>query len=165
MSRATLTERVILHIDLDCFYCQVEQQRLNVPSTTPAVVQQHNALIAVNYPARAFGVKRMDKIDVAVKKCPSLVLMKVEMIDGKVSLERYREASSRIFEVFSEHGSCERASIDEAYMDGIFAHLLFAVLISCSLAIVVFCSNFILLFCNHANLVMFFKKNNLYEMD
>eukprot|EP00002_Diphylleia_rotans_P037737 TRINITY_DN8466_c0_g1_i1.p1 TRINITY_DN8466_c0_g1~~TRINITY_DN8466_c0_g1_i1.p1 ORF type:complete len:526 (+),score=102.96 TRINITY_DN8466_c0_g1_i1:52-1629(+) len=117
MSRATLTERVILHIDLDCFYCQVEQQRLNVPSTTPAVVQQHNALIAVNYPARAFGVKRMDKIDVAVKKCPSLVLMKVEMIDGKVSLERYREASSRIFEVFSEHGSCERASIDEAYMD------------------------------------------------
>lgn len=33
-------QRVCLHVDLDCFYCQVEQQRLNIPTNVPCAVQQ-----------------------------------------------------------------------------------------------------------------------------
>lgn len=31
---------VILHLDLDCFYAQVEQSRLGIPRDTPCAVQQ-----------------------------------------------------------------------------------------------------------------------------
>jgi nucleotidyltransferase/DNA polymerase involved in DNA repair len=59
----------IVHIDLgtpplytvtmiDCFYCQVEQVHLGIPYDTPAAVQQWQSLIAVNYAARAAGIKR-----------------------------------------------------------------------------------------------------------
>jgi hypothetical protein len=34
--------RVILHIDLDCFYAQVEQKRLGIPRDVPCAVQQWN---------------------------------------------------------------------------------------------------------------------------
>lgn len=50
--------RVIIHLDLDCFYAQVEQRRLQIPATEPVAVQQWGSLLAVNYVARAAGVKR-----------------------------------------------------------------------------------------------------------
>jgi hypothetical protein len=39
-------KRVILHIDLDCFYAQVEHLRLHIPLTVPLAVRQWNNLIA-----------------------------------------------------------------------------------------------------------------------
>lgn len=39
-------KRVILHLDLDCFYAQVEQNRLKIPLNVPLAVQQWNGLIA-----------------------------------------------------------------------------------------------------------------------
>lgn len=46
--RATMDpyKRVILHIDLDCFYAQVESLRLGVGPGVPLAVQQWNNLIA-----------------------------------------------------------------------------------------------------------------------
>eukprot|EP00897_Mesotaenium_endlicherianum_P001868 jgi/Mesen1/1709/ME000138S00569 len=102
--------RVILHVDLDCFYAA--------------------GCIAVNYAARAKGVNRHERIAVAKQKCPELVLVHVETIGddsggaaqlracGKVSLERYRQASAKVL-AFMERMTplCERASIDEAYLD------------------------------------------------
>lgn len=41
-------KRVILHLDLDCFYAQVEHNRLKIPLTVPLAVQQWNGLIAGN---------------------------------------------------------------------------------------------------------------------
>lgn len=38
--------RVILHVDLDCFYAQVEHNRLKIPLNVPLAVQQWNGLIA-----------------------------------------------------------------------------------------------------------------------
>jgi hypothetical protein len=70
-------ERFILHLDMDCFYCQVESIRLGIPSTTPMAVQQWQGLIAVNYPARAAGVQRHCRVDEALKLCPDLVLVHV----------------------------------------------------------------------------------------
>ncbi|RLN92063.1 hypothetical protein BBJ28_00009761 [Nothophytophthora sp. Chile5] len=50
--------RVIIHLDLDCFYAQVEQRRLKIPAGQPVAVQQWGSLLAVNYTARKFGVER-----------------------------------------------------------------------------------------------------------
>ncbi|KAJ1563433.1 DNA-directed DNA polymerase eta rad30, partial [Nowakowskiella sp. JEL0078] len=42
-------QRVIIHIDLDCFYAQVEHVRLGIPFYTPLAVRQWDALIAVKH--------------------------------------------------------------------------------------------------------------------
>jgi len=82
--------RVIVHIDADSFYCQVEYRRLGLPRDTPLVVQQWEGLIAVSYPARACGVRRGDRLDEARQKCPGLVAVHVETRGG----EGYDETSS-----------------------------------------------------------------------
>lgn len=102
--------RVILHIDLDCFYAQasdiaapkffiphpgssccrpiivtslqVEQRRLNIPREVPVAVQQWDGLIAVNYAARAKGITRHMRVAEARLKCPELTLVHVETIGG-----------------------------------------------------------------------------------
>ena len=105
--------RVVLHLDLDAFYCQVEHRRLNIEREKPLAVRQWEGLIAVNYPARAKGVGRFCNIEQAREKCPDLVLVHVETIgnttDGgigevkpnrtttKVSLQRYRKGESQTF--------------------------------------------------------------------
>lgn len=50
--------RVVVHLDLDCYYAQVEQRRLKIPADQPVAVQQWGSLLAVNYVARQFGVLR-----------------------------------------------------------------------------------------------------------
>ena len=72
--------RVIVHLDLDCFYAQVEAKRLGVHPDVPLAVQQWQGIIAVNYPARAAGVKRHLNVAEAKKQCPGLVLVHVETI-------------------------------------------------------------------------------------
>lgn len=49
---------VILHCDLDCFYAQVERERLHLPRDTALAVLQWDSALAVSYPARKFGIKR-----------------------------------------------------------------------------------------------------------
>ena len=51
-TRAASANRVIIHADLDCFYCQVEIVRLGLDPKQPMAVQQWGGVIAVNYPAR-----------------------------------------------------------------------------------------------------------------
>jgi DNA polymerase eta len=89
--------RVIAHIDLDCFYAQAEMVRLGVPEDQPLAVQQwcvfadspsilallceltrqRQGLIAVNYPARAYGIGRMCTVTEAKKMCPNLIAQHV----------------------------------------------------------------------------------------
>lgn len=131
---------VILHLDLDCFYAQVERERLLLPPSAAVVVIQWSMALAVTYPARALGIKRGMHLDEIRKLAdPSVTIVHVETIGGnhvessmivppdapntqKVSLARYRMASARVFEamtaVLARYGAVlERASIDEAYID------------------------------------------------
>lgn len=50
--------------------------------STPLAVQQWDGLIAVNYEARKFGVKRGDRTDAARQKCPQIVFVHVETISA-----------------------------------------------------------------------------------
>ena len=133
-------DRVIAHIDLDCFYVQVERSLDPTLRNKPVAVVQYNpfgdlrtylpsdnrivssgSLIAVSYEARAAGVKRIMRGQEAKKACPELLLVQVPTSHGKANLGIYRDASSRILKVLSStsYSSCtiERASIDEVYVD------------------------------------------------
>ncbi|KAJ2411714.1 N-acetyltransferase eso1 [Coemansia sp. RSA 2530] len=112
--------RAIIHIDLDCFYCQV-------------AVQQWQGLVAVNYPARDRGVKRLDTVAEAREKCPEIKFVHVATFTDtsppayypspsptthKVSLDEYRRASRKIMDVARRLcPTMSKASIDEAYLD------------------------------------------------
>ncbi|XP_025419360.1 DNA polymerase eta-like isoform X2 [Sipha flava] len=117
------SKRVVVLVDMDCFYCQVEVHHNQSLSGKPVAVVQYNSwkgggIIAVNYEARAKGVNRHMRGDDAIKKCPDLNLVRVKELHGKADLSKYRAASQKVFEVLSEFSSCvQRASIDEAYVD------------------------------------------------
>ncbi|KAJ3329571.1 DNA-directed DNA polymerase eta rad30 [Blyttiomyces sp. JEL0837] len=131
---ATEKRRVIIHVDLDAFYAQVEQVRLKIPPDVPVAVQQWAGLIAVNYPARAKGIKRHINIEEARKLCPELVFVHVatfangdsepkyhpnpQVKSHKVSLDIYRSASRKVMDIMARFfPKYQRASIDEAYLD------------------------------------------------
>ncbi|KAJ1732614.1 N-acetyltransferase eso1 [Coemansia biformis] len=118
--------RAIIHIDL-------EQLRLALSPDAPLAVQQWQGLIAVNYPARRRGVKRMDTVREAREKCPELMLVHVPTFTDnspaayhqspsasthKACLDEYRRVSRKIMELFRRLcPTMGKASIDEAYLD------------------------------------------------
>uniref|UniRef100_A0ACD5VJC1 Uncharacterized protein n=1 Tax=Avena sativa TaxID=4498 RepID=A0ACD5VJC1_AVESA len=114
--------RVIAHLDLDCFYVQVEQRRNPALRGQPTAVVQYNdwkggGLIAVSYEARKFGVKRSMRGDEAKNVCPGINLVQVPVSRDKADLNVYRSAGSEVVAILSTKGKCERASIDEVYLD------------------------------------------------
>ena len=60
-------QRIIIHVDLDAFYAQVEALRHPHLAHRPIAVQQWNSLIAVGYSARKFGVTRFLSVAEALK--------------------------------------------------------------------------------------------------
>ncbi|KAK2998318.1 hypothetical protein RJ639_023859 [Escallonia herrerae] len=125
----TSDSRVIAHVDMDCFYVQVEQrQQPNLRGQPTAVVQYNSwkggGLIAVSYEARKFGVKRnipwfssSMRGDEAKQVCPQIQLVQVPVARGKADLSIYRDAGSEVVSILARKGRCERASIDEVYLD------------------------------------------------
>ena len=76
------------------------------------------SIIAVDYEARKFGVKRNTRGNEARQKCPSIHLVQVPVRREKADLTRYRHAGAEVIKVLSRYTSCiERASIDEAFLD------------------------------------------------
>ncbi|KAM7271968.1 hypothetical protein ACFE04_031182 [Oxalis oulophora] len=115
-------QRVIAHLDMDCFYVQVEQRKQPELRGLPSAVVQYNewkggGLIAVSYEARKFGVKRSMRGDDAKQVCPDIRLIQVPVARGKADLNTYRNAGSEVVSILSRKGRCERASIDEVYLD------------------------------------------------
>ncbi|KAK4172507.1 putative N-acetyltransferase [Triangularia setosa] len=133
--------RVVAHLDLDCFYAQVEMVRLGIPEDKPLAVQQWQGLIAVNYPARSFNIGRHCTVTEAKRLCPGLISQHVatwregddkwayrddaaeHIATDKVSLDPYRLESRRIMNIIKEHlpggdlQKVEKASIDEVFLD------------------------------------------------
>lgn len=117
---------VILHCDLDCFYAQVERERLGLPKDAALAVIQWSSALAVSYPARHYGIKRGSTLDDIKRLAPNDVVkvVHVETISTdvatdssngyastqerrpnqqteKVSLARYRRASAQVFEAMN----------------------------------------------------------------
>ncbi|KAH0544641.1 hypothetical protein FGG08_001291 [Glutinoglossum americanum] len=133
--------RVIAHVDLDAFYAQCEMLRLGIPEDRPLAVQQWQGLIAINYPARKYGLGRHVTSTEAKKICPELVMQHVatwregdekwayhedawkHIATHKVSLDPYRQESRKILAVIKDVlpplpvQRVEKASIDEVFLD------------------------------------------------
>ncbi|KAI8328838.1 hypothetical protein BC941DRAFT_444155 [Chlamydoabsidia padenii] len=128
------TSKCIIHVDLDCFYSQVEEVRLGLDSSKPVAVQQWTNLLAVNYPARAYGVSRMISAEEAKRLCPDITLVHVptyapneteakyhdnpSISTHKTSLDVYHTAGKKLFHIFKQHsGLLQKLGADEAFMD------------------------------------------------
>ncbi|KAG7662700.1 eso1 [[Candida] subhashii] len=122
-------------VDLNAFFAQVEQIRLNLTDKDPVVCAQWSSLIAVSYAARKYGIGRLDSIKSAREKCPNLIVAHAAVFKRgeshwaylpgmpdaathKVSLDPYRRESRKILRVIQERFDLvEKASVDESYID------------------------------------------------
>jgi DNA polymerase eta len=133
--------RCIALIDYDAFYAQCEMVRLGVAETQPLAVQQWQGLIAINYPAREFGLNRHVTVTEAKTKCAEIVIQHVatwregddkwayrddaakHIQTDKVSLDPYRLESRKSLALVKEIlppapiQRVEKASIDEVFLD------------------------------------------------
>ncbi|NP_001127801.1 DNA-directed DNA polymerase eta [Nasonia vitripennis] len=120
---ANLGNRIVVLIDMDCFFCQVETRLKPEHAGKPLAVVQYNqwklgGIIAVNYEARDFGVTRHMRGEEAKEKCPDIVLAIVPSQRGKADTSRYRSAGREVIDVLKKYCNIvERASVDEAYLD------------------------------------------------
>lgn len=116
-------DRVVLLVDMDCFFCQVEEKQQPEYQGKPLAVVQYNAwrgggIIAVNYAARAKGVTRHMRGDEAKELCHDIILCKVPNIREKADTSKYRDAGKEVANVLQRFTQLlERASVDEAYLD------------------------------------------------
>lgn len=133
--------RVIALVDFDAFYAQCETVRLGLPQDQPLCVQQFNAIIALNYAAKAAGIKRGIAPDQAKLKCPTVFLQHVatwregdtswayrpdanKLVEtDKAALDPYRLQSRKAFDLIKTKlppppvQKVEKASIDEVFLD------------------------------------------------
>lgn len=107
--------RKIIHIDMDCFYAAVEMREnpalRDKPIAVGGGVQQRGVLTTCNYPARKFGLHSAMPTGQALKLCPDLILLPVNMT-------LYKQVSHQIKQIFHRYtDNIEPLSLDEAYLD------------------------------------------------
>lgn len=107
--------RKILHLDLDAFFCAVEE--LHNPSLRGRAFavggrpEERGVVASCSYPARRQGVHSAMPMSQAVRTCPGLVI-----IPARHRL--YRTMSERVMERVNRLTSLvEQISIDEAFLD------------------------------------------------
>ncbi|XP_076991543.1 DNA polymerase iota isoform X2 [Tamandua tetradactyla] len=112
VSTGSSSSRVIVHVDLDCFYAQVEMISNPELKGKPLGVQQKYLVVTCNYEARKLGIKKLMSVRDAKEKCPQLVLVNGE------DLTRYREMSYKVTELLEEFSPVvERLGFDENFVD------------------------------------------------
>jgi DNA polymerase-4 len=84
---------MIAHLDVDCFFAQVEEVRLSLRGR-PLGVQQNMEIAAVNYEARGFGLYNRISVEEGLRKCPHLMLVRGD--NGVNAMQRYRCAGQAV---------------------------------------------------------------------
>ncbi len=110
----TISNRKIIHVDMDAFYASVEQMDNPALRGKPLAVggnEIRGVVSAASYEARKFGVRSALSGALAKKYCPELIFVKPRF-------DRYKEISLKIRKIFYEYTDLvEPLSLDEAYLD------------------------------------------------
>lgn len=107
--------RKILHLDLDAFFCAVEEQ-LNPDLRGKSIAvggqpDQRGVVASASYPARKFGVRSAMPMSQAVHLCPDLIIV-------PQTFDAYRKRSKEVMDLLRDTTPyVEQLSIDEAFMD------------------------------------------------
>lgn len=108
-----MTERKIIHIDMDAFFASVEQKDRPELKGKPVCVGggEYGVVAAASYEARKYGIRSAMPGKMALQKCPHLIVVKPRF-------QRYKEISNQIRAIFQEYTDLvEPLSLDEAYLD------------------------------------------------
>lgn len=104
--------RTIVHIDIDCFYAQVETVRNPALKDKPVGVKQKYLIVTCNYLARKRGVTKLMSVKEALRRCPDLRIVVGE------DLTHYREFSQTVHELVRRFSPrVERLGLDENFID------------------------------------------------
>lgn len=119
-----VTERTILHVDLDAFFAAVEQRDRPELRGRPVVVgggtpDQRGVVSAASYEARRFGIRSAMPLRTAGALCPEAVFLPV---DGR----KYQAVSREVMTILRRFTPLvEPISIDEAFLDVTASRALF----------------------------------------
>ncbi|HEX6304090.1 MAG TPA: DNA polymerase IV [Anaerolineales bacterium] len=111
----SMSFRKIIHLDLDAFYCAVEEQFDASLKGTPFAVggrpEQRGVVASCSYAARKFGLRSAMPMARALTLCPQL-----KIVSG--NHKRYSEASRQVMHELDKVARLvEQISIDEAFLD------------------------------------------------
>lgn len=109
--------RVILHIDMNAFYCSVheavnpELYRGKAVAVAGSVELRRGIVVTSSYKARATGVKTGMLVGQALKLCPELIIIQPDF-------HLYRRFSRSFIQIAGSYSPLlEAVSIDECFMD------------------------------------------------
>ncbi|MFC5988323.1 DNA polymerase IV [Marinicrinis lubricantis] len=109
--------RVILHIDMNAFYCSVhaaeepELYRGKACAVSGSVEQRKGIIVTSSYEARRRGIRTGMRVSEAVGRCPDLILI-------KPNFALYRKYSENFLRMVYEYTPLvEPVSIDECFAD------------------------------------------------
>ncbi|QCJ48001.1 DNA polymerase IV [Haloprofundus sp. MHR1] len=137
-ARGDAEERIVFHVDMDCFYASCERLKEPELDGEPVVVgmgyepgEGHGAVATASYEARAHGVDSAQPITQALDALPRAADAELDD-DGNpadpdvpavgyyrpVDMEYYKEVSAQVKEILHDCADVVReVSIDEAYLD------------------------------------------------
>jgi DNA polymerase-4 len=107
--------RTILHLDLDAFYCAVEEYHdaslRGKPFAVGGKPDQRGVVSSCSYAARVYGVRSAMPMAQALRLCPGLTIVSPHH-------RRYSEISKKVMDKFHQLTPLvEQISIDEAFLD------------------------------------------------
>ena len=108
-------DRRIIHLDLDAFYCAVEEQRdpslIGKPFAVGGRPDQRGVVASCSYAARSSGVRSAMPMRTALNLCPDLLIVSSHF-------SAYRAASRQVMKRLRDLTHfVEQISIDEAFLD------------------------------------------------
>jgi len=110
-----MASRRIIHLDLDAFFCSVEELRhpelRGKPFAVGGKAESRGVIASCSYAARMCGVHSAQPTGQALRRCPNLILISGDH-------HHYSDYSQRVMEIIKRYsGLIEQISIDEAFLD------------------------------------------------